>query len=140
MSTSTILAAPTPTPKESLPSFENWLKTKANILTLPLLIAILNLMVNLASHFGGNSLPEVLFKDSLFKSHVLQGCLILVLLLAVPKSFESTNSNHLRAKAAAEDFRNAWLFTLFAWLMLYIAFAIEKSPSLTADHRNVLSL
>ncbi len=139
MSTSSTVATPLPPSQECLPSFESWLKHKINLLTLPVLIAILNLLVNLASHFGQNSFPDVFFKDSLFKSHFLQACLVFVLLLAVPKNFVSVNSVHDKAKRAADNFRNAWLFTLFAWLILYIAFAFEKSPLLKNGPNNIVT-
>jgi hypothetical protein len=139
MGTSSTVATPLPSSQECLPSFDSWLKHKANILTLPVLIAILNLMVNLASRFMSNSVPEVFFKDSLFKSHFLQACLLLVLLLSVPKSFESINPIHDKAKRAADEFRSAWLFTLFSWLILYIIFSFEKSPLLKDSPHGVVA-
>src|SRR5579859_1860171 len=129
MSSSTV-AAHVSAPKEALPSFEEWLRHKLGILTLPVLITIANLVVNLSSHFGWKDLSEVFQGTGLeFTSHVLQGSLIFVLLLLVPLNFRSGNPKHSKAVEAAEEFRMAWFFTLISWLTLYIIFALKANPT-----------
>ncbi len=104
-----------------LPSFEDWIRQKSGIITLPVVIALLNLALNLIWHSQG-SLSSM---ELQLYSHVLQLLMVLALLFSVPKSFPSLKPELREALKATEEFRNAWLFTLVSWLSLYVIFTIE---------------
>lgn len=129
MSTTSALPVPYAPSQEALPSFEEWLRQKARILSIPGVIAIANLVLSLVSRFGGAQGTWAFLSDqTLLKSHILQALLIAVLILLVPPSFESESAKHSRFFQASEYFRFWWLFTLFAWLGLYIIFSAEAFP------------
>lgn len=120
------ISLPMPAPREPLPSFGSWLKSKLNVVTVPVAIALASLLLNLSKAVPAQAQPEWIFQHGESTLHCLHALLIVTLFFLVPQGFQTNNSKYALTVLAANRFRTAWQLTLLAWLLLYGSLIVKS--------------